>query len=259
MQPKERPDRLSALVSRFALDVRAEPLVSANLAICTSDGETTPRRVVFTPTGTLSESDCAATPALFTANVDWGGTDNPLVRALPTKIDISIVDDPEMQNLAALLVAETLAQRCGSGSVINRLGEVLMVRLLRSQLSAGTTDVGLLGGLADARLSHAIVAMHETPGRQWRIEQLAELSGLSVSRFADRFAKTVGVTPMAYLRHWRMILARQDVDQGERIQTVARRYGYASAEALSRAFKKTYGNSPTLLRNSPVATIQAVE
>lgn len=248
MLSTDRPDRLSALVSRFALDVTPVPRDQANLTICGPNQTAPPERVIFAPAGKLPQHCLPAAQTLFSARAEWGGTANPLVRALPTTMDIGITDDPDMQSLSALLVSENRSQRCGAGSVINRLGEVLMVRLLRCQLTAGTTHVGLLGGLSDPRLSHAIVAMHEQPGRQWRIDQLAELSGLSVSRFADRFTQLVGFTPIAYLRHWRMTLARQDVEQGDRIQSVAQRYGYASAEALSRAFKRTYGNSPTALR-----------
>ena len=55
---------------------------------------------------------------------------------------------------------------------------------------------------------------------------------------------------MSYLRRWRMVLARQDVERGERVQTVAARYGYASSEALGRAFKRLHGGTPTAFRNA---------
>lgn len=246
--PTTRIDRLSALVSRFALDVMPETRELANLAIYACDSSSLPIRVVFLPDSTLAQDDDGQPEPAFCALAQWGGSDNPLVSALPDRIELEISGDAEMQSLAALLIAENLAKRCGAGSVINRLCEVLLVRLLRAQVGMGSTDVGLLGGLADDRLSRAIVAMHEHPGRVWRIDQLAEIAGLSVSRFAGRFTSTVGQTPMAYLRHWRMVLARQDVEQGDRIQVVASRYGYASSEAMTRAFKRQYGSSPTALR-----------
>ena len=243
-----RLDRLSALVSRFALRVSPDAYERANLAICSpADGDQADR-IIFTPDGNLTDCRLCMTEPLFLARVEWGGSDNPLVSTLPRRIDLSIADDCEMQSLAMLLVAENRDQRCGSGTVINRLGEVLLVRLLRAQLAAGTTDTGILGGLADVRLSPAIVAMHEKPGKTWRIDHLAEIAGLSVSRFADRFTSTVGQTPMSYLRHWRMLLARQDVERGDRIQSVALRYGYSSSEAMTRAFRRQFGSSPTSMR-----------
>ena len=47
-----------------------------------------------------------------------------------------------------------------------------------------------------------------------------------------------------------MTLARQDMDQGARVQAVARRYGYASSEALARAFHRQFGVNPTELRRA---------
>jgi len=248
--PSDRLDRLSALVSRFEIEVSPAKQGKANLSIRQSASSDSPENVLFNPAGYLAESPDSGACTLFSAYASWGGADNPLIAALPAHIEVNISDDPEMQSLAMLLISENQQQRCGSKSVINRLGEILLVRLLRMQLSAGTTDVGLLGGLADPRLSPSIVAMHEHPGQQWRIEQLAEIAGLSTSRFADRFSKTLGQTPMTYLRHWRMVLARQDIEQGERIQAVASRYGYASSEAMSRAFKRHFGASPIELRPS---------
>lgn len=245
-----RPDRLSALMAHFALEVTpTENSTLANLAIYQEKASETFSCVLFSPVGTLPINTSASEKILFSAQANWGGFSNPLITALPHNIRLDIRDDDEMQSLATLLVAENRQQRCGAGSVINRLGEVLLVRLLRAQISAGTTDVGLLGGLADVRLSPAIVAMHEHPGKRWRIEQLAEIAGLSTSRFADRFSNTVGQTPMSYLRHWRMVLASRDVQHGDRIQTVATRYGYASSEALSRAFRRQFGTNPTTLRS----------
>lgn len=250
MANKNRLDRLSALVARFALDVTPADENTANLRIATCNGSSQPTHVWFSAINTLPSSLCKSTEIVFEAQASWGGSANPLINALPVCIEVNIVDDLELQSLATLLALESRAQRCGSGSVINRLGEVLLVCLLRAQLSSGETDVGLLGGLADPRLSQTIVAMHEHPERHWRIEQLAEIAGLSTSRFADRFATIVGQTPMAYLRVWRMVLARQDIENGDRIQSVANRYGYRSGEAMSRAFRRHYGMNPIKMRTA---------
>lgn len=245
----QRLDRLSALVSRFQLDVSPTIREMANLVVCQRQGVHAPNRIVFVPVGHLNAELCPDDELIFLARVEWGGSQNPLMIALPEYMDINIEADPETQSLVTLLVSEQNASRCGSGSVVNRLGEVLLVRLLRMQLSAGSTDVGLLAGLADDRLSPAIVAMHEHPGRLWSVDMLATTAGLSTSRFADRFTQTVGQTPMSYLRHWRMVLAQQDLQHGDRVQAVADRYGYASSEALARAFRRHFGQSPSSLRH----------
>ncbi len=248
--PKVRLDRLSALVARFELNVSTEAHEKANLAIYDCSDSYPAGSIVFAPANKLPLADNTQKGVLFLAHTQWGGNDNPLLAALPPRMEVGLEGDSELQSLATLLVSENRQKRCGYGSVVNRLGEVLLVRLLRAQLSAGTTNTGVLGGLADARLSPVIVAMHEHPGQAWNIDQLAEVAGLSVSRFANRFSTIVGQTPMSYLRQWRMVLARQDVEQGDRIQSVATRYGYASSEALTRAFKRQFGCNPMSVRTT---------
>ncbi|WP_372836174.1 AraC family transcriptional regulator [Pontibacterium sp.] len=253
-----RFDRLSALISRFSLSVSPATSEGANLIVFCQPGNDLPNRVLLSPLKLMCGSEQEGYVPMFRACTDWGGQANPLLSALPSLIELDISDNAETGMLVQLLKAEGDAQRCGFGSVLNRLGEVLMVRLLRAQIEQGATEPGLLNGLSDARISRAIVAIHERPEKVWRNEDLAQIAGLSLSRFAELFVQIVGETPMAYLRRWRMVLARQDVERGERIQTVARRYGYGSGEALSRAFRRQFGESPLALRREAAADSQTV-
>lgn len=217
-----------------------------NLAIlgCAETGE--PRSVVFAP---RAEARCCnGEPLLVSAHASWGGGANPLLTALPAKICADAVMDAELTLLLRLFKAEIENGFCGLRPVLSRLGEVLVIRLLRQEITRGSTQPGLVSGLADPRLARAIVAMHEDPGRAWRNEDLAAEARLSLSRFSEIFQETVGETPQSYLRRWRMTLARQDIARGERVQTVARRYGYASPEALTRAFTRQFKATPQAIR-----------
>lgn len=242
-------DRLTTLMERFSLSVRPSALDDATLVVAAGvDGE--PHTVWFGAFG-VGGLD-AASHAVFSAEVDWGGASNPLMAALPERIEFDLSADPDSASLVALMRSEFETRRCGSGSVVNRLAEVLIVRMLRAQIEAGSTRPGLLAGLSDPRLSRAIVAIHARPGRAWRNDDLAELAGMSLSRFAEMFLATVGETPGAYLRRWRLLLARQDLANGDRVDAIARRYGYGSPEGFARAFKQRYGCNPIACR-SPFA------
>jgi len=238
-------DRLTTLIEKFHLTVTPAPEGEANLiAICNGDSE--PHEVRFFTRGVSDWADQER--LMFAARVDWSGPSNPLMAAMPDRIDLDLTDQADTRTLVQLMYAEVKGRRCGAQSVISRLGEALMVRLLREQMREGSTDVGLLAGLADPRLSRAVVAIHDHPGKLWTAADLAGQAGLSLSRFTELFAETVGETPMGYLRRWRLILAHQDVRRGDRIDAVARRYAYASPEAFTRAFRKAYGVAPTVLR-----------
>lgn len=236
-------------MDRFSLSVRPAPLNEATLVV-TSTPDGTPQKMRFRTTET--GFDTPTDDVLFAAVVDWGGMSNPFIAALPDVVEFDLSNDSESISLITLMQSELLRQRCGAGSVVSRLCEVLIVRMLRAQIEAGSTKPGLLAGLSDPRLSRAIVAIHDLPGRTWRNEELAEIAGLSLSRFAEMFLAMVGEPPATYLRRWRLTLARQDVAKGDRIDAIARRYGYRSSEGFARAFKKHFGENPITLRPSGV-------
>jgi len=244
-------DRLSALMARFELTVSLSDPRNANFQIVGDPDGQVPTCLILAGQGAGIDSDPRT--VLLSAQVAWGGAQNPLLAALPRVVRHSLAADEDMRAIVDLLLSEQRATRCGSASVLNRLAEVLIVRLMRGQIEADHMETGLLGGLADPRLSRAIVAIHDTPGHAWRVDALAEVAGLSVSHFSELFRDAVGVTPLAYLRKWRLILAKQDIERGDRIQGVARRYCYGSTEALSRAMSQAYGASPMQLRKSAQA------
>jgi len=243
-------DRLTALMERFNLSVQITTIENAQLAVLKPhiDGSQT---VLLNTSGagfSVDHSDI-----LLCASVDWGGDSNPLFSALPPILEISFSQDDDVVPLLNLMHKEIKLQRCGSASVVNRFCEILIVKILRAKIEQGSEEPGLLAGLADPRLSRAIVALHNRPAHNWDNQQLAEIAGLSLSRFAELFALQVGVTPTAYLRGWRMVLARKDIRAGVRISTVARRYGYRSGEGFSRAFHKHFGVNPIQQRTPQTA------
>lgn len=241
-------DRLTALIERFRLEVRAASTEEANLLITATNG--VPDHVTYWPSGRVDLSACDQKEAYFIGYVCWVALHNPLVAALPPQVDIDLRAEPEIQALIALMRQEAEAKKCGAQTVVRRLGEVLMVRLLRLLVAEGTTHVGLLAGLSDVRLARAIVAIHDHPSRLWTTSDLAQEAGLSVSRFSELFGQNIGETPIGYLRRWRLTLARQDLLRGDRVEAVARRYAYESPEGFSRAFRKAYDEAPVSLRRS---------
>lgn len=241
-------DRLSALMQHFQMNVAISEPGAGNLIVFGDRLANRPGGLEFWPRQRTAQGGVPADQRLFEASADWGGTANPLIAALPEKLVMNTITDEPLSLLLRMLVTEAADARCGSTSAVNRLCEVLIIRLLRHQIELGATTPGLLSGLADRKLSRALVAMHEHPGRDWRNHELAEVAGMSLSRFSDRFVARIGETPQTYLRRWRMILARQDIAAGQRVQTVARRLGYGSSEALSRAFRRHFGQSPIVVR-----------
>ncbi|MBY4676265.1 helix-turn-helix transcriptional regulator [Marinobacterium arenosum] len=250
----QKPDRLSSLLNRFelqasALTDRGDP--SANLLLLGQPEGGLIEQVLFWPAGVPATDAPTSGPegkhlveVITAAVVSLGGDSNPMARALPARISMPVAPDSMVNELAQLIARETQVPRCGGRSTLQRLLEVLVIMLLRHTIEQGSSQPGLIAGLADPRISRALVAIHEAPQRAWRSEQLADIAGLSRSQFMARFGELVGQTPFSYLRQWRLTLARQELAAGARVKAVAARYGYSSPEALSRAYSQAFGESP---------------
>lgn len=179
-----------------------------------------------------------------------GGMQNPLCAALPDVVCLPLDEVPGTAPVLDLLFEEAFGQRCGRGALVNRLFEVVMIQVLRQLMEGGLVRAGMLAGLAHPRLRHALVALHEAPARDWSLQALAQVAGMSRTVLATTFRHIVGLTPGQYLQAWRVGLAQQSLRQGRALKVVAAEVGYGSEAALSRAFKSQCGRSPGAWRQA---------
>ena len=166
----------------------------------------------------------------------------PLLAALPTLVvrrhgewDATLVD---------VLVRESGRDAPGQSSVLDRLLDLVLVSVVRSQIVADDR-LALGTAHADPVVGTVLRLVHEAPGEPWTLVRLAREAGVSRAVLARRFTELVGEPPIGYLTRWRMALAADLLaadDTG--IEQVARQVGYGSAFALSAAFKRHHGVSP---------------
>lgn len=173
-----------------------------------------------------------------------GGSANPIASALPDLVCLPLDQVWGAEPVLSLLFEEAFEQRCGRVALVERLLEVVMIQVLRQLMESGEVNGGLLSGLAHPRLRNALVAMHETPAKEWTLEELAGVAGMSRSVFATNFRETVGVTPGQYLQGWRVRLTQKALRRGRPLKMIATEVGYGSEAALSRAFRAQTGLSP---------------
>ena len=104
----------------------------------------------------------------------------------------------------------------------------------------------------DARISKAIAYVEEHFTDDISIENLADVSSMSISRFFPNFKKAMGVTPVEYLNHYRVskaiILLMNDSDLS--IENISAQVGFESAAYFRRVFKKVTGKSPREYRKT---------
>jgi AraC-like DNA-binding protein len=144
------------------------------------------------------------------------------------------------------MMEELRSARPGGALVAQHLAHMILVQALRVHLAeCFGRGHGWFYALADEHLSRAIAAIHADPARDWTLRELGQRAGMSRSTFALRFRQVVGETPMDYLARWRMMLACDQLENGDHsISRMAPALGYRSESAFSTAFKRVIGCSP---------------
>ena len=183
------------------------------------------------------------------------GEMHPLLAQLPVLIHIKGGAGGAHQWLEAtarLITGELRAMRMGTSALLDRLGGVLFIQVIRSYVeSLPSGQAGWLGALRDPRIGLALELIHEAPARAWSIDALASGVGMSRSAFAGRFKSLVGETPMQYLTRWRMHRAAHYLrSEGLAVPQTAARVGYESSATFSKAFKRYIGASPATYRRT---------
>jgi AraC-like DNA-binding protein len=200
-----------------------------------------------------------ATTSLIGGFFELERAPEPLVAILPPMIHLAGDDAKVSEWLEPILraIADEAAQASpGRDVVLNRLADVLFVRVVRAYLltltAAGESGPpSWLRGLTDPRIARALGEIHRAPEKDWTLPQLAAGSAMSRTAFARRFRALVGETPVRYLARWRMQKAAYWLEMGTlSITQIAERVGYASELAFAKAFRRVIGSRPAPTRGS---------
>jgi AraC-like DNA-binding protein len=178
---------------------------------------------------------------------------DPRMRIFPPAFVVTPPEGPARDWVAASIeyaVQQTARVSADRFEVPTRVPELLLIEVLKLHLaSAPAVDDGWLCAINDPVLAPALAAIHVSPEDKWTVERLAHLAGVSVSFLDERFRRVLGLAPIRYLTGWRMHVAEdllRATDLG--VAVVARRVGYDSEEAFSRAFKRAHGEAPSVWR-----------
>jgi AraC-like DNA-binding protein len=178
---------------------------------------------------------------------------HPLLELMPTKLVVRAAREPDETLLVLLrsMGEEVLAERVGAATIMTRLADVVITRVVRAWVEARDQNTsGWLAAIRDPKIGRALAAMHRQPGHAWSVESLADVAQSSRSLFSERFKSVVGMSPARYLARWRMHLASDWLRGGQlTVAEAAARLGYDSEASFSRAFKRFSGVPPSSLRH----------
>lgn len=177
----------------------------------------------------------------------------PLRLGLPEVMVARTAEDGADWLLPAVrrLIREIDEPSPGGMTIVSRLSEIVFIELLRRQLLAARATGGWLAALGDPVLCRALKLLHDKPYSPWSQLDLATITGVSKTVLCQRFQHVLNMSPMRYLRDWKLYLASSDLAQSEEsIARIAERAGYASDAAFCRAFARLHGMPPAKWRRA---------
>jgi AraC-like DNA-binding protein len=149
-----------------------------------------------------------------------------------------------------LLADEIGKDQPGQDAVLDRLLDLLLVAALRTWLARNTSPTWYRA-YDDPVVGPVLRLMQHAPEQPWTLDSLATRVSVSRATLARRFADLVEETPMSFLARWRVSLAADLLRESDStLEHIARQVGYGSAFALSAAFKRERGISPSGYRRT---------
>ncbi len=134
----------------------------------------------------------------------------------------------------------------GAAPVLNAAATAIYLQCVHRHLQSHPEEIPILGGLFDAEIGPVVAALLHEPARDWTVEGLAEVGGMSRSAFARKFRDLMGTAPIDFLVELRMWQAARQLRQGGHdLKSIARQSGYQSPAAFSVAFKRWSGSTPS--------------
>jgi AraC-like DNA-binding protein len=174
-----------------------------------------------------------------------GEVSSRLLHALPARCVIPA--EHADARLVELLADEAGQDRQGQQAVLDRLLDLLLISTLRTWFDGQAAHApAWYRAQIDPIVGPALRLMHDNPSMPWTIESLARKVGVARPTFARRFSEVMGESPIAYLTGWRIAVAADLLaEPGATVTSVAPKVGYGTPYALSNAFKRTLGVSPS--------------
>jgi len=181
--------------------------------------------------------------------------DHPFIKELPSIIHINDADLKQfswLKSITDLVIEEAEKEQSGSGVIVNKLGEILFVYTLRAYIEKNKSSVnGFIAAIQDERISEVLKEIHSSPQQDWKIEQLAQIAAMSRTSFSSRFKILTGETPFKYITQWRLLIAKELLEESSlSVGEIAEQVGYQSEAAFNRVFKKRVYQTPLKFRQS---------
>jgi AraC-like DNA-binding protein len=179
--------------------------------------------------------DCALIEGLV---VEMGST--PFAAGRPVR-----VDPTETEVVDAALRLMRLLDRPASVPILqSQLTRELHFWLLSGRHGGAIRTLGVVDSHAQ-RVGRAVALIRENYAQPLRIDQLAEVAGMSPSSFHEHFRAITSLSPLQFQKQLRLIEARRlMLATGQMISNAAYTVGYESIQQFTREYGRMFGLPP---------------
>jgi AraC-like DNA-binding protein len=159
---------------------------------------------------------------------------------------VTVSDAPDELLDAVVRLLRLLDQPRDRKALVPLVKREILWRLITGEQG----DVVRQLGLADSSLTHirrAVQWIRENYASPFRVEDVAQISGMSVSAFHRNFQTVTTMTPIQFQKHIRLQSARLLLaNRPNDITGVSHRVGYDSPSQFSREYRRQFGAPPSL-------------
>lgn len=178
-------------------------------------------------------------------------------RRLAEEIDPSRLSDARLlfHDERVLTLARLIAAECLNPEPLHDLyGDGLALSLIIDVMKLSKAPVRRRSKLAAWQLHRSMEFIEQNCLRNIRLEELADLTGLSQSHFSHAFKASTGVAPHQWQTNARLERAKQLLSQGKSsLPAIASETGFSDQAHFTRVFRKNTGTTPAHWRKAFVA------
>ncbi|QFS96736.1 Isonitrile hydratase [Labrenzia sp. THAF191b] len=135
-------------------------------------------------------------------------------------------------------LALEIIKRDHGGALALAVARELVVYLKRAGGQTQFADLLEAQFSGDRELGRLLDALQDNPGRDWTLELMAEVAGLTPRTLSRRFSASAGLTPVKYLERYRLKRAADVLSGGAPVGSAIRVSGFSDFQQMQRAFKR---------------------
>jgi AraC family transcriptional regulator len=160
--------------------------------------------------------------------------------------------DPQLEAIATSFRAEMFNNELGGKLYTESLANLFLIHLLRKYCTQTFTLRSYDDGLSRYQLQQALDFIHAHLNSEFRLQDLAELLGMSQYYFCRLFKQSMGISPYQYVLKQRVELVKSLLSTQPRksIADISLECGFSSQSQMTQHFRKITGTTPRAYRRN---------